>query len=81
MKELDRFAEARRHQVEEWEAVDTPSVLDAASAAIDAAVESASKAIGSAGHGLVRISDYLVEKNSDDEVPEVEPVRAHKKKK
>lgn len=66
-EELDRFADARRHQIEEWEAVDTPSVLDAASAVVDAAMESASKAIGSAGQGLVRFSEYLAAKASPDE--------------
>lgn len=66
-EELDRFAEARRHQVEEWEAVDTPSVLDAAAAVVDTAMESASKAVGSAGHGLVRFSEYLAAKASSEE--------------
>lgn len=60
--ELDRFAEARRHQVEEWEAVETPSVLDAASAVVDAASESALKAIGAAGQGMIRFGEYLADK-------------------
>lgn len=80
-EELDRFAEARRHQVEEWEAVDTPSVLDAASAVVDAAMGSASKALGAAGQGLIRFSEYLVEKNSDEKTDAVEPVKADKKRK
>ena len=80
-EELDRFAEARRHQVEEWDAVDTPSVLDAASAVVDAAMGSASKALGAAGQGLIRFSEYLVEKGSDDEADAVEPVEADKKRK
>jgi hypothetical protein len=71
-EELDRFAEARRHQLEEWEAVDTPSVLDAAAAVVDTAMESASKAVGSAGHGLVRFSEYLAAKASSDEKPGAE---------
>jgi hypothetical protein len=72
-EELDQFAEARRHQVEEWEAIDTPSVLDAASAAVDAAMESASKAIGAAGHGLVRFSEYLVEKTPEEKADRSKP--------
>lgn len=60
--ELDRFAEARRHQIEEWESVDTPSVLDAAAAALDAASDSAKRAIGAAGQGLIRIGEFLSEK-------------------
>ena len=43
--------------MEEWEAVDTPSVLDAASAVVDAAMGSASKALGAAGQGLIRFSE------------------------
>ncbi|MCU1695840.1 MAG: hypothetical protein JWR34_1903 [Mycobacterium sp.] len=70
-EELDQFAEARRHQVEKWEAVETPSVLDAASAVIDAAMGGASKAIGSTGQGLVRFSEYLAEKAQKDASPSV----------
>jgi hypothetical protein len=60
--ELDRFAQARRHQVEEWSAIDTPSVLDAAEAVIDAVSDSALKAVNAAGHGLIRIGEYLADK-------------------
>ncbi len=67
-EELDRFAEARRHQVEEWEAVDTPSLLDAASAAIDAASGSARKAVGAAGQGVIRFGEYLAEKGRTEKV-------------
>ena len=51
--ELDRFAQARRHQVAEWSNVDTPSVLDAAAAAIDAVSDSALKAVGAACGGCL----------------------------
>jgi hypothetical protein len=77
-EELDQFAEARRHQVEEWDAIDTPSVLDAASAVVDAAMGSASKALGAAGQGLIRFSEYLGDKSSGDEVELVEPAKADK---
>lgn len=61
-EELDRFAQARRHQVEEWSNVETPSVLDAAGAVIDAVSESALKAVGAAGQGLIRVGEYLADK-------------------
>ncbi|MCV7117051.1 hypothetical protein AWC17_08375 [Mycobacterium nebraskense] len=60
--ELDRFAQARRHQVEEWSNVETPSVLDAAEAVIDAVAESALKAVGAAGQGLILMGEYLADK-------------------
>ncbi|MFV8230239.1 hypothetical protein [Mycolicibacterium fortuitum] len=60
--ELDHFAEARRHQVAEWSAVTTPSVLDAAEAVIDAVADSALKAVGAAGQRLIRMGEYLAEK-------------------
>jgi hypothetical protein len=59
--ELDQFAEARRHQVEAWEDVETPSVLDAAAAVVDAAKVSTGRALSAAGAGLIRVSDYLTE--------------------
>ena len=59
--ELDRFAQARRHQVEEWSNIDTPGVLDAASAVVDAVSDSALKAVGAVGRGLIRMGEYLAE--------------------
>lgn len=67
--ELDQFARARRHQIEEWSNVDTPSVLDAAEAVIDAVADSALKAVGAAGQKLIRIGEYLTDK-SQAEKPE-----------
>jgi hypothetical protein len=58
-EELDQFAEARRHQVEEWAPVSTPTVLDAASAVVDAVSESALKAVGAAGQRIIRVGEYL----------------------
>jgi hypothetical protein len=72
-EELDQFAVARRHQVEQWDAIETPSPLNAASAVIDAAMQSASRAIGSAGHGLIRFSEYLVEKTSEEKADGSKP--------
>ncbi|ETW22469.1 hypothetical protein [Mycobacterium gastri] len=60
--ELDQFAQARRHQIEEWSNVETPSVLDAAEAVIDAVADSALKAVGAAGQRLIRIGEYLTDK-------------------
>ncbi|MGB7361337.1 MAG: hypothetical protein WA944_26620 [Mycobacterium sp.] len=61
--ELDQFAEARRHQVEEWSNVDTPGVLDAAGAVIDAVSDSALKAVGAVGDRLIRVGEYLADKS------------------
>lgn len=60
--ELDRFAQARRHQVEEWSNVETPSVLDAAAAVVDLVSDSALKAVGAAGQRLIRMGEYLADK-------------------
>lgn len=67
--ELDRFAEARRHQVTEWSVVTTPSVLDAAEAVIDAVADSALEAVGAAGQRLIRIGEYLAEKAQTETTP------------
>ncbi|BBZ79497.1 hypothetical protein MANY_48340 [Mycolicibacterium anyangense] len=61
--ELDRFATARRHQIEEWSNPDTPNVLDAAEAVIDAVADSALKVVGAAGQRLIRMGEYLAEKS------------------
>lgn len=66
--ELDRFAEARRNQVEEWEAVEVPGVLDAAAAVLDAAGDSALKAVSATGQRLIRLGEYLTEKSKADKV-------------
>jgi len=66
--ELDRFAEARRNQVEEWEAVEVPGVLDAAAAVLDAAGDSALKAVSAAGRGFIRVGEYLTQKGQSDKV-------------
>jgi hypothetical protein len=61
--ELDRFATARRHQIEQWSNPDTPNVLDAAEAVIDAVADSALKVVGAAGQRLIRMGEYLAEKS------------------
>lgn len=49
--DLDRFASARRSQVEEWQVFEAPSPKDAASAAIERVGESASVALNTASKG------------------------------
>jgi hypothetical protein len=77
--ELDGFAEARRHQVESWENVETPSVLDAASAVIDAAKVSTSRALAAASEGLLRVSDYLADKPKEERALVEMPADSEKK--
>lgn len=73
--ELDHFAEARRHQIEEWSNVETPGVLDAAAAVVDAVADSAMKAVGAAGQGLIKMGEYLSEKSRAEkaEAPATKP--------
>lgn len=78
--ELDQFAEARRHQVEEWEAVEVPGVLEAAAAAIDAAGDTVLKAVSAAGQGFIRLGEYLTEKGQADKVEQPGDVNAASKK-
>ncbi|CPR02916.1 hypothetical protein BN971_00243 [Mycobacterium bohemicum DSM 44277] len=51
--EFDRFARARRHQVEAWEDFHIPSLLDAAFATIEAVGTTAGQALAAVGRGLV----------------------------
>jgi hypothetical protein len=51
--ELDRFAEARHHQVETWEDFHIPSVFDAAFATIGAVGTTTGRALVAVGRGLV----------------------------
>ncbi len=57
--ELDRFAEARHHQVETWEDFHIPSVLDAAFAAIGAVGTTTGYALVAVGRGLVWVGGQL----------------------
>ncbi|WP_216639141.1 hypothetical protein [Mycobacterium asiaticum] len=60
-EELDRFAKARRHQIEEWEDFHVPSILDAATATIETARTAAGRALESAGQSLLRFGAQLAE--------------------
>ena len=57
--ELDRFAEARQHQVETWEDFHIPSLLDAAFATIEAAATTTNRALTVVGRGLVCLGAQL----------------------
>jgi hypothetical protein len=58
-EELDQFAQARRHQVESWEDFQIPNFLDAANETIQQVRASTSRALESAGEGLIRMGEYL----------------------
>ncbi|OBI56739.1 hypothetical protein A5705_21230 [Mycobacterium sp. E787] len=57
--ELDRFAEARHHQVETWEDFHIPSVFDAAFATIGAVGATTGHALVAVGRGLVWVGGQL----------------------
>ncbi|MGD1171088.1 hypothetical protein [Mycobacterium seoulense] len=59
--ELDRFAEARQHQVETWEDFHIPSLLDATVATLGAAGSVTGQALVGVGRGLVWLGTHLVE--------------------
>jgi hypothetical protein len=67
---LDDFALARRNQVGIWEDIAIPGIDDAASATVELARRSASRALAAARHGLVKLGDFL----NEEERPEREPV-------
>ncbi|AFC48509.1 hypothetical protein OCO_21460 [Mycobacterium intracellulare MOTT-02] len=60
-EELDRFAKARRHQVEAWEDFNIPKFLDAANAAIDTARTSTGRMLAAAGQEIARFRARLAE--------------------
>jgi len=53
--DLDTFARARRHQLEEWQDLDVPSVGDAASRVYEVASEHADRAVTAAGQGISNV--------------------------
>lgn len=57
--ELDRFAEARQHQVETWEDFHIPSVLDAALATLEVVGSFTGRALVTVGRGLVGLGEQL----------------------
>ncbi|WP_231987459.1 hypothetical protein [Mycobacterium sp. E2238] len=59
--ELDRFANARQHQVETWEDFHIPSVLDAALATLEAVGSVTGQALVGVGRGIVWLGAHVVE--------------------
>lgn len=59
--ELDRFAQARQHQVETWEDFHIPSLLDAAVATLGAAGSITGQALVGVGRGIVWLGAHVVE--------------------
>lgn len=57
--DVDRFAQARRAQLREWQSFTAYSPIDAASAAIDRVSETASLALGAASEGIEKISGFF----------------------
>ncbi|WP_068182672.1 hypothetical protein [Mycobacterium sp. UM_CSW] len=57
--ELDRFAEARHHQVDTWEDFHIPSVFDAAFATIGAVGSTTGRALAAVGRGLVGLGAHV----------------------
>lgn len=66
-EELDRFAKARRHQIEAWEDFHIPSLLDAATARIESAKSTAGHVLEAAGQQLLRFSAQLKEPSQEKE--------------
>jgi hypothetical protein len=57
--DLDAFARARRHQLAEWQELDTPSVGDAASRVYEVASDHTDRALGAASQGLSKAYNYF----------------------
>ncbi len=58
-EDLDAFAQARRHQLDEWEEVSTPTVTDAALHVIDVADEYTDRALGAAKETVLNVSNFF----------------------
>lgn len=72
-EELDRFAKARRHQIEEWGDFHIPSFFDAATARLDQAKTSAGRMLKLAGEELAQLGIRLAEPSSEKK-PDAKPV-------
>jgi hypothetical protein len=57
--DLDAFARARRHQLEEWQEFDVPTVGDAASRVYEVASDHTDRALGAASQGISKAYNYL----------------------
>ena len=62
--DLDAFARARRHQLEEWQELDTPSVGDAASRVYEVASDHTDRALDAAGDGISKAYNFLSREGS-----------------
>ena len=58
-EDLDRFAQARRAQAQDWNEFQAPTPIQAVQAAADRAGETATQAISAATEGYARVSDFL----------------------
>ena len=63
--DLDAFARARRHQLEEWQEVALPSVGDAASHALEVASDHADRALEAANEGFAKAYNYFASEGSE----------------
>jgi hypothetical protein len=71
---LDHFAYARRKQVDTWEDIAIPGLDDAASATVELAKKSTSRALAAAGQGLIKLGDFLNEERGERE-PVIKSIR------
>jgi hypothetical protein len=63
--DLDAFAHARRHQLEEWQEVATPSVGDAASRVLEVAGDHTGRALGAAGGGISKVYNRFAREGTE----------------
>lgn len=66
-QDLDAFAQARRHQLAEWQEVNTPGVLDAASHILDRASEFTDRALTVAHAGATNVYNYFAKDDAEEE--------------
>lgn len=57
--DLDAFAHARRHQLDEWQDLITPTVGDAASRVMEVASDHTDRALSVAGEGIAKAYNYF----------------------
>ncbi|ODQ90967.1 hypothetical protein BHQ18_09400 [Mycolicibacterium flavescens] len=58
--DLDNFARARRTQAEDWRDFHAPHFLEAASAVLGAAADTAGRALNAAGGGISRVGNFVM---------------------
>lgn len=64
-EDLDLFARARRHQVQDWQDVALPSVGDAAAYVLDVASDQADHALQAASQGFSKAYNYLAREGTE----------------